>query len=62
LDANPTVANDSLICPNGSGNRQPETGSAVATLVIAYTVGGAAALWFSRAAADAPVTATEPTA
>jgi len=41
---------------------KPGTASAVATLVVAYAVSAAAALWFSRAPADAPVTATEPTA
>ena len=42
--------------------QKPGTASAVVTLVVAYAVGAAAALWFSRAPVDAPVTATEPTA
>jgi hypothetical protein len=41
--------------------QKPGTASAVATLVIAYAVGLAAGLWFSRAPADVPATATEPT-
>jgi len=41
--------------------QKPGTASAVVTLVIAYAVGAAAALWFSRAPADAPVSAIEPT-
>ncbi len=42
--------------------QKPGTASAVATLVVAYAVGAALALWFSRAPANAPVTAIEPTA
>jgi hypothetical protein len=42
--------------------QKPGTASAIVTLVVAYVVGAAAALWFSRAPADAPVTATEPAA
>jgi len=42
--------------------QKPGTSSAIVTLVVAYAVGVAAALWFSRAPADAPVPATEPTA
>jgi hypothetical protein len=42
--------------------QKPGTASAVATLVVAYAVGAACALWFSRAPMDAPVPATEPTA
>ena len=42
--------------------QKPGTASAVATLVVAYAVGVAGALWFSRAPMDAPVPATEPTA
>jgi hypothetical protein len=40
--------------------QKPGTASAVATLVIAYAVGVAVALWFARAPADSPVSATEP--
>jgi hypothetical protein len=39
---------------------KPGTTSAVAALVIAYAVGVAVALWFSRAPADAPAPASEP--
>jgi hypothetical protein len=42
--------------------QKPGTASAVATLVIAYAIGLSAGLWFSRAPADVPATATEPTA
>ena len=42
--------------------QKPGTASAVVTLVVAYAVGVAAALWLSRAPADAPVAATEPAA
>jgi hypothetical protein len=42
--------------------QKPGTASAVVTLVVAYAVGAAAALWFSRAPMDAPVPVTEPTA
>ena len=42
--------------------QKPGTPSAVATLVIAYVIGLAAGLWFSRDPADVPATATEPTA
>jgi hypothetical protein len=42
--------------------QKPGTASAVATLVVAYAVGVAAALWFSRTPLDAPVAATEPAA
>jgi hypothetical protein len=41
--------------------QKPGTSSAIVTLVVAYAVGVAAALWFSRAPADTPVAATEPT-
>jgi hypothetical protein len=41
--------------------QKPGTASAIVTLVVAYAVGVAAALWFSRAPADTPVAATEPT-
>jgi len=41
---------------------KPGTAGAVVTLVIAYAVGVAAALWFSRAPADTAVPATEPAA
>jgi hypothetical protein len=41
--------------------QKPGTTSAIVTLVVAYAVGVAAALWFSRAPADTPVAATEPT-
>jgi hypothetical protein len=40
--------------------QKPGTATAVATLLIAYAVGVAVALWFSRAPADTPVAATEP--
>jgi hypothetical protein len=40
--------------------QKPGTASALATLVIAYAVGVAVALWLSRAPVDAPVSATEP--
>lgn len=40
--------------------QKPGTASAFATLVIAYAVGVAVALWLSRAPVDAPVSATEP--
>jgi hypothetical protein len=40
--------------------QKPSTASAFATLVIAYAVGVAVALWLSRTPADAPVSATEP--
>lgn len=40
--------------------QKPGTASAVFTLVIAYAVGVAAALWFSRAPADTSAPATEP--
>lgn len=40
--------------------QKPGTASAVATLVIAYAVGVAVALWFSRAPSDAAAPATEP--
>ena len=42
--------------------QKPGTASAVVTLVVAYAVGVTAALWLSRARADAPVAATEPAA
>jgi hypothetical protein len=42
--------------------QKPGAASAVVILVVAYAVGVAAALWFSRAPSDAPVAATEPTA
>ncbi len=42
--------------------QKPGTASAIVTLVVAYAVGPAAALWFLRAPADAPIAATEPTA
>ena len=42
--------------------QKPGTASAVVTLVVAYAVGVTAALWSSRARADAPVAATEPAA
>jgi hypothetical protein len=42
--------------------QKPGTASAIVTLVVAYAVGAAAALWFSRAPVDAPVAAREPTA
>ena len=42
--------------------QKPGTASAVVTLVVAYAVAVAAALWSSRARADAPVAATEPAA
>jgi uncharacterized membrane protein YqjE len=42
--------------------QKPGTAGAVATLVVAYAVGAAAALWFSRAPVDAPVAAAEPAA
>ena len=41
--------------------QKPGTASAIVTLIVAYAVGVAAALWFSRAPADTPVAATEPT-
>lgn len=40
--------------------QKPGTASAVATLLIAYAVGAAVGLWFSRAPADAPAPSTEP--
>jgi uncharacterized membrane protein YccC len=40
--------------------QKPGTASAVVTLVVAYAVGVAVALWFSRAPADSPAPATEP--
>ena len=40
--------------------QKPGTASAVATLVIAYAVGVAAALWLSRAPSETPVPATKP--
>jgi hypothetical protein len=40
--------------------QKPGTASALATLVIAYAVGVAAALWLSRAPAETPAAATEP--
>jgi hypothetical protein len=42
--------------------QKPSTGSAIATLLIAYAVGAAVAFRFMRAPADVPATATEPTA
>jgi hypothetical protein len=42
--------------------QKPGTASAIVTLVVAYAVAAAAALWFSRAPVDAPVAAREPTA
>lgn len=42
--------------------QKPSTASAILTIVIAYAVGLAAGLWFSRAPADATATASEPTA
>lgn len=42
--------------------QKPSTGTAIATLLIAYAVGAALAFRFMRApAADVPATATEPT-
>ena len=40
--------------------QKPSTASAIATLVIAYAVGAALALWFSRAPANVHATASEP--
>jgi hypothetical protein len=40
--------------------QKPGTASALATLVIAYAVGVAAALWLSRAPAETSAPATEP--
>jgi hypothetical protein len=40
--------------------QKPPTASALATLVIAYAVGVAAALWLSRAPAETSAPATEP--
>jgi hypothetical protein len=40
--------------------QKPGTASAIATLVIAYAWGVAAALWFSRAPAETSAPATEP--
>ena len=40
--------------------QKPGTASAIATLVIAYAVGVAAALWFSRAPSETSAPATEP--
>jgi hypothetical protein len=42
--------------------QKPGTASAVVTLVIAYVVGVAIALWLSRASADVPAPASEPAA
>lgn len=42
--------------------QKPGTASAIATLVVAYGVGVAAAFWFSRAPSEQPVIAPEPTA
>ena len=42
--------------------QKPSTASAILTLVIAYAVGLAIGLWLRRSPADAPATATEPTA
>jgi hypothetical protein len=42
--------------------QKPGTAGAVVTLVVAYAVGAATALWFSRAPLDAPVPVTETTA
>jgi hypothetical protein len=42
--------------------QKPSTGSSIATLLIAYAVGAAIAFWFMRAPAEAPASATEPTA
>jgi hypothetical protein len=42
--------------------QKPSTASSILTLVIAYAVGLGLALWLSRAGADVPATAAEPTA